>query len=317
MKTTELQTEQQVLKVKEEFAQRLKKKLQLYEVFAPLFVKTSTGLNDDLNGVERPISFKLKHSDEDYSIVHSLAKWKRHRLTQLEVPQDYGIITEMNAIRADEDLSHIHSAFVDQWDWELRISKEDRTLDKLKSVVQKVYEAIYETQQKINDEFGFSYTKLPQKIHFVHTEDLQTKYPQLSPKERETAICKELKAVFLIGIGADLPDGKPHDGRAPDYDDWSTQTTAGHRGLNGDILVWCDALGHALELSSMGIRVDAAALATQCEKRAVPHKLTLPFQKSILNEELVYSLGGGIGRSRIAMFMLQKKTISEVQFLSY
>lgn len=317
MKQTELQTEQLAFEVKDRFAKKLKEKLQLYEVFAPLFVKTATGLNDDLNGVERPISFKLKHTDEDYSIVHSLAKWKRQRITQLGIPEEYGIVTQMNAIRADEDLSHIHSAFVDQWDWELRISKEDRTLEKLKSVVKKVYESIREVEQEAYAELTLGTPQLPEKIHFVHTEDLEEKYPELSPKERENAICKEHKAVFLIGIGSDLPSGKPHDGRAPDYDDWSTPTSDKHNGLNGDILVWSETLGHALELSSMGIRVDADALVRQCEKRGVSHKLALPFQQSILNEQIVYSIGGGIGRSRIAMFLLQKKNISEVQFLAY
>lgn len=317
MKQTELQAEQQILAIKEVFGQKLKEKLQLYEVFAPLFVKTATGLNDDLNGTERPISFKLKHTDEDYSIVHSLAKWKRKRLTQLDVPEEYGIVTEMNAIRADEDLSHIHSAFVDQWDWELRISKEQRCLVTLKTTVEKIYACICDTAKDMGTQFQIETPQLPEKIHFAHTEDLLRDYPELNAKERENEICKKHKAVFLIGIGGDLVDGEPHDGRAPDYDDWSTPTSSEHKGLNGDILVWSEALGQALELSSMGIRVDAQALISQCKKREVPYKLTLPFQQSIVDEELVYSIGGGIGRSRLAMFILQKKSISEVQFLSY
>lgn len=314
---TELQTEQQVLAIKERFSKKLKEKLQLYEVFAPLFVKTNTGLNDDLNGLERPISFKLKHTDEDYSIVHSLAKWKRFRLTQLKVPERYGILTQMSAIRADESLSHIHSAFVDQWDWELRISKSERTLAQLKTTVEKIYACMYQTEQEMYEELQLDTPQLPPNIHFIHAQDLLAAYPHLSPKERENAICKQHKAVFLIGIGAELQNGEPHDGRAPDYDDWSTPTTGLHKGLNGDILVWSEALGHALELSSMGIRVDAEALLWQCQTCKTSHRLSLPFQQSILDEKLVYSIGGGIGQSRMAMFLLQKKNISEVQFLSY
>lgn len=299
--------------IKERFSHDLAEALQLFHVAAPLFVRTGTGINDDLNGIEKPVSFVMKHDGGVAEIVHSLAKWKRMALARYGCKRGEGIYTDMRAIRADEECDDIHSLYVDQWDWEQVIEVEDRTLDYLRDCVERIYHAMKITEHYICTLYPELEPRLSRAISFVHSQDLADRYPTLSPKEREHEICKEKGAVFLIGIGADLADGIPHDGRAPDYDDWSTQTSIGHYGLNGDILVWDDVRKKALELSSMGIRVDKQALKRQLELREVSQKSSLPFHKMLLNDELPLSIGGGIGQSRLCMFLLHKAHIKEVQ----
>ena len=308
-----LKTEKQIRFIKEHFLSALSAGLKLHHVFAPLYVKSNSGLNDDLNGSENPITFRLKESAENYSIVHSLAKWKRKRLKELHVPVQEGIITNMIAIRPDETLSDMHSAFVDQWDWELHIDPASRNLGFLRQTVNTIYEQIRQTELMVSAEYPEIEPVLPEKITFIHSEDLIERYPGSTPKEREDRVAQEYGAVFIIGIGSRLANGEPHDGRAPDYDDWTTATAGKYKGLNGDIIVWHPTLKRAFELSSMGIRVDRDALLHQLELTGTIGRSNLPFHKSLLAGELVQSVGGGIGQSRLCMFMLRKKSISEVQ----
>jgi aspartate--ammonia ligase len=252
-------------------------------------------------------------SDKKAVVVNSLAKWKRVRLKELEVKESKGIVTDMRALRPDEDYSAIHSIYVDQWDWEKRISEKSRTLNFLKKEVNKIYSALVKTERKVIDRYQIDSELLPEKIHFIHTEQLLQDFPHLSPKEREKEIVRKHKAVFLIGIGHELSNGEPHDGRAPDYDDWSTKNEDGFLGLNGDILLWHPILKDSFEISSMGIRVDKHSLLYQLNKKELMHKKELFFHKSLLKETLPFSIGGGIGQSRICMFLLRKQHIGEVQ----
>ncbi|TXK71032.1 aspartate--ammonia ligase [Mesonia sp. HuA40] len=313
MKTDILKTETQLHFLKKTFKKQLEKKLKLTPVSAPLAVIENTGINDDLNGIERCVQFPIKAlNDEKAVVVNSLAKWKRHRLKELDFKPNTGIITDMRAIRPDEDYSPIHSIYVDQWDWEKVIEKEDRNLKTLKKTVKKIYKALLKAEKKVEDRFKIK-TKLPQEITFIHTEDLLQRYPHLPAKQREDKVAKEYGAVFLIGIGGSLSNGETHDGRAADYDDWSTPTCAKYNGLNGDILVWNPVLQQAFELSSMGIRVDSKTLLQQLEKRDQLYKKDYYFHQLLLNDLLMPSMGGGIGQSRVAMFLLNKKHIGEVQ----
>jgi len=308
------QTELAIRQIKEFFQTNLAFELNLMRVTAPLFVLSGTGINDDLNGIERPVVFPVKSLDDSYAeIVQSLAKWKRLQLADFSFQPGEGIYTDMNAIRPDEQLDNIHSIYVDQWDWERVIRKEDRTVEFLKSVVRKIYAVILRTERYVAYLYPQIKPVLPDEITFIHSEDLQQRFPGVPPKEREQIICQELGAVFIVGIGADLPDGLPHDGRAPDYDDWSTPTSTGYRGLNGDILVNYALCGCAYELSSMGIRVDPPALLRQLELRGMPERKNMLFHKRLLNGELPLSIGGGIGQSRLCMFYLRKAHIGEIQ----
>ena len=291
--------------VKDFFQKALAEQLYLLRVSAPLFVTPESGLNDNLNGVERPVTFGIREQNErPAEIVHSLAKWKRYALKQYGFHIGEGLYTDMSAIRRDEDTDNIHSIYVDQWDWEKILLKEDRNVDYLKDTVRKVYKALKKTEKYMAIQYDYIEEILPKDIFFITTQELADLYPDKSPKEREDLIAQEKGAVFLMEIGDKLADGKPHDGRAPDYDDWH---------LNGDILVWYPVLGHALELSSMGIRVDEDSLARQLKAVGCEERAELPFQKAILEKKLPYTVGGGIGQSRICMFYLRKAHIGEVQ----
>jgi aspartate--ammonia ligase len=307
-------TEQAIRHIKEFFQINLAIELNLIRVTAPLFVKSLTGINDDLNSIEKPISFTVKDLDNmSVEIVQSLAKWKRLMLANYQFKLGDGLYTDMNAIRPDEKLDNLHSLYVDQWDWEKVISTEDRNLKYLQEVVKKIYEVIKRTEKYISYLYPEINPVLPEEITFIHAEDLADAYPNLTPKQREDIICKEKKAVFLIGIGADLKNGDPHDGRAPDYDDWYTPTGNGKRGLNGDILVYYPVLDYAFELSSMGIRVNAETLLQQLAIRNALDRRELYFHKRLLENSLPQSIGGGIGQSRLCMFFLRKAHIGEVQ----
>lgn len=307
-------TEKAIKSVKDMFQDNLSAQLALLRVTAPMVVLSGTGLNDELSGSERPVSFPIKDMDERRAeVVHSLAKWKRFKLHEMGVRPGRGIYTDMNALRPDEELDNIHSIYVDQWDWEKVIRKEDRTLAFLKQTVRRIYEAIKVTENKLFVEFPQMEQQLPEEIHFVHSEELVRMYPDLSPKERETEIVRKYGAVFLIGIGGELSDGKPHDTRAADYDDWSSLNEDGFHGLNGDILVWNSVLQSPFELSSMGIRVDEEALIRQLEIKGENHKKNLMFHRMLLAGELPYTIGGGIGQSRLCMFLLRKAHIGEIQ----
>ncbi len=311
---TETETESAIAALKSHFALSLSNRLHLTKVEAPLLVERGTGINDDLNGIENPVSVKVKQMPNvSVEIVHSLAKWKRAKLARLKTPIGEGLITDMKALRPDEDFSEVHSIFVDQWDWEKVISESDRKLDHLKKTVSEIYEAMLGTEKYITSQFPALKTILPKEITFIHSEELQQQYPHLSSKEREQEICRSKGAVFIIGIGADLADGKKHDGRAPDYDDWSTETSKGIRGLNGDILVWNKVLGKAFEISSMGIRVNSHALYMQLFLCSAEDRLEFEWHRQLINGELPQTIGGGIGQSRLAMLLLQKKHIGEVQ----
>ena len=313
MDRKQLKTEQQIAFVKEHFAKTLSKELNLIPISSPLIVFDGTGINDDLNGIERPVRFPIKSmSDKTAVVVHSLAKWKRIRLKQFQINEEEGILTHMSALRPDEDYSKIHSIFVDQWDWEIRINKINRTLDYLKDKVKSIYKSILKTEQDIFEEYPEIKPILPQQITFIHTEELLKLYPDLTPKEREHKITEKYGAIFLIGVGGKLSSGEIHDGRAADYDDWSTETELG-KGLNGDILVWNPILQESFELSSMGIRVDKMALTRQLAERNEENKLQLAYHQMIMNDEIPLSIGGGIGQSRLCMFLLRKKHIGEVQ----
>lgn len=307
-------TEQAIKYVKDTFEKELSRVLRLHRVTAPLFVLSGTGLNDDLNGVERAVNFPIKHMDERRAeIVHSLAKWKRTKLAGYNVPPGFGIYTDMNAIRADEELDNLHSLYVDQWDWEITIRPEDRNLAYLKKTVEKIYSVMKETELFIYRLYPHITPILPEEIVFVHSEDLLKMYPGLTAKERENEITRKYGAVFLIGIGGDLEHGQPHDGRAPDYDDWVTPTENNKRGLNGDILLWNSLLECSFEISSMGIRVNKETLEEQLKLRNKEDRKNLMFHKSLINGELPLSMGGGIGQSRLCMLFLRKAHIGEVQ----
>lgn len=299
------QTQGAIKHVKDHFERQLAKQLNLTRVSAPLFVRPESGLNDNLNGVERPVKFGIKEQNEaEVEIVHSLAKWKRFALKQYGFSYGEGLYTDMNAIRRDETTDNIHSVFVDQWDWEKIILKDERNEETLKSVVRSVYQALKETEHYMADKYEYIEEILPDTISFVTTQELENMYPEDTPKERERKIAKQKGAVFIMQIGGTLASGQRHDGRAPDYDDWN---------LNGDIIVYYPILDIGLELSSMGIRVDEETLMRQLELAGCPERAGFPFQKALLNRELPYTVGGGIGQSRICMFFLRKAHIGEVQ----
>ncbi|MBQ3207205.1 MAG: aspartate--ammonia ligase [Bacteroidales bacterium] len=307
-------TEKAIKDVKDMFQDNLSAQLALLRVTAPMVVLSGTGLNDDLNGVERPVSFPIRDMGEQKAeVVHSLAKWKRIKLAQMNVQPGRGIYTDMNALRPDEELDNIHSIYVDQWDWEKVISCDQRNLDYLKKTVRRIYEAIKVTENKLYVEFPQIEPMLPEDVYFIHSEQLLQMYPDMSPKERENAVVKEHKAVFIIGIGGALSDGLPHDGRAADYDDWTTRNDDGYYGLNGDLLFWNPVLESAFEISSMGIRVDEEALKRQLELRGEVHKSDLLYHKMLLEGRLPYTIGGGLGQSRLCMFLLRKAHIGEIQ----
>lgn len=307
-------TEVAIKMIKDDFQQRLSANLNLRRVTAPLFVLAGTGLNDDLNGVERPVSFEVKAvGGRRAEVVHSLAKWKRMKLGAYGIAPGFGLYTDMNAIRADEDLDNLHSLYVDQWDWEMTINESDRNLDFLRATVEKIYASLRATEATVYSRFPHITPRLPEKITFLHADDLLRLYPGLSAKEREDEAARRYGAVFLIGIGAPIDGGEPHDGRAPDYDDWITPTEGGHFGLNGDIILWDSVLGRSFEISSMGIRVSPESLRRQLSLRGCEERASLPFHASLLRGELPFSIGGGIGQSRLCMFMLQKAHIGEVQ----
>lgn len=307
-------TEKAIKSVKDMFQDNLSAQLTLLRVTAPMTVPSGSGLNDDLNGTERPVSFPVKDmGDARAEVVHSLAKWKRLKLAQMGVCPGRGIYTDMNALRPDEQLDNIHSIYVDQWDWEKAIRPEERSLEFLKKTVRRIYEAIKVTENKLFVEFPQLMPALPEEIHFIHSEQLLQAYPGLGPKQREAEIVRKYGAVFIIGIGGDLSDGAPHDGRAADYDDWSSPNSDGYSGLNGDILVWNPVLQAPFELSSMGIRVDRDALLRQLSLRGEQHKASLPFHSMLLEGKLPLTIGGGIGQSRLCMFLLRKAHIGEIQ----
>ena len=308
------QTEKAIKAVKDMFQVNLSAQLALLRVTAPMVVLSGTGINDDLNGVERPVHFPIKSlAEQQAEVVHSLAKWKRLKLAELGVEPGRGIYTDMNALRPDEELDNLHSIYVDQWDWEKVIREEDRNLDFLKKTVRRIYEAVKVTENKLYVEFPQIVPELPDDIFFIHAEELRRLYPDFTPKERENAIVKEHKAVFIIGIGGKLGDGSIHDGRAADYDDWSTPNSDGFEGLNGDILLWNNVLQSAFEISSMGIRVDAASMRRQLAERGQEWKADLYFHRRLLAGELPFTIGGGIGQSRLCMFLLRKAHIGEIQ----
>jgi aspartate--ammonia ligase len=308
------ETEKAIKFVKDLFQRNLAEALNLSRVSAPISVLNDTGLNDHLNGIEKPVSFEIKDMKRTAEVVQSLAKWKRAALANYEFKAGEGLYTDMNAIRPDEDLGSFHSLYVDQWDWERIVNREDRNLDFLHGIVNQIYSVIKQTEKEVCANFpALPNEYLPEEIYFIHTEDLEELYPNLSPKERESTICKEKGAVFLIGIGSNLKSGQPHDGRASDYDDWSTETVDGKKGLNGDILVWNDLLDCALEISSMGIRVDKEALERQVVIRNEPNKIKLAYHQRLINGELPLTIGGGIGQSRLCMLLLRKAHVGEVQ----
>ena len=308
------QTELGIKKVKDFFQTTLSSELRLRRVTAPLFVLRGLGMNDDLSGVERPVSFPIKDmGDAVAEVVHSLAKWKRVTLADYEIAPGYGIITDMNAIRADEEMDNLHSLYVDQWDWERVIQPEHRTVEYLKKIVTRIYSAILRTEFYICETYPQLQPFLPEEIHFIHAEELLQRYPNMTGKERETAICKEYGAVFIIGIGGKLSNGEEHDMRAPDYDDYSTVAENGLAGLNGDLLIWYPVLNRAIELSSMGIRVDKEALLHQLKISGKEDRKELYFHKRLLEGSLPLSIGGGIGQSRLCMILLNKAHIGETQ----
>lgn len=307
-------TEKAIKSVKDMFQDNLSAQLALLRVTAPMVVLSGTGLNDDLNGVESPVSFPVKDMEgRQAEVVHSLAKWKRMKLAQMDMPQGRGIYTDMNALRPEEELDNIHSIYVDQWDWEKVIGREQRSLDYLKKTVRRIYEAIKVTENKLYVEFPQIEPMLPEDIFFIHSEQLLQMYPGMNAKERENAVAEEYKAVFVIGIGGVLSNGQPHDGRAADYDDWSSVNDDGFNGLNGDLLLWNPVLKSAFEVSSMGIRVDAEGLKRQLEMRGETDKADLLYHRMLLEDRLPLTVGGGIGQSRLCMFLLRKAHIGEIQ----
>lgn len=299
-----LDTQRAIVDCKDMFIANLAKALNLSRVSAPLFVLKDSGLNDNLNGVERPVSFDIKESGKIAEVVHSLAKWKRFALKKYGFEMGTGLYADMNAIRRDEIVDNIHSIYVDQWDWEKVISAEDRTIDYLKDTVSKIYSVIRTTAHSVCEKYGLEAPKLPENISFVTTQELEDEYPDLTSSQRESMVAKKYGAVFIMQIGGKLKSGKKHDGRAPDYDDWN---------LNGDIFVNSEVLGRGLELSSMGIRVNKESLLSQLEKENAMDRLSLPFHKALVEDKLPLSIGGGIGQSRLCMFILGKQHIGEVQ----
>jgi aspartate--ammonia ligase len=307
-------TERAIQKIKDAFQTALAYELDLVRVTAPLFVRSGTGINDDLNGIERPVRFAIGGMDDTQAeIVQSLAKWKRLALADLEFSTWEGLYTDMNALRPDDKMDNLHSLYVDQWDWERVIPAEARSINTLVDTVRVIYDVIRRTERYICYEYPDLTPELPDAITVIHAEDLRRQYPDLDPKERELRACREHGAVFVLGIGGALGDGSVHDGRAPDYDDWSSEPEPGRCGLNGDILVYNRVLDVPFELSSMGIRVDAAALRHQLAIRGVEERSTLMFHHRLLAGELPQSIGGGIGQSRLAMFYLRKAHIGEIQ----
>lgn len=308
------QTEQAIKKIKDFFLQSLSTELRLRRVTAPLFVLRGLGMNDDLNGVERAVNFPIKDMDEARAeVVHSLAKWKRNTLAEYKIANGFGIVTDMNAIRADEELDNVHSLYVDQWDWERVMDKEHRNIKFLKKIVRQIYSAILRTEFFICETYPTIQAFLPEDIFFIHSEQLRQMYPDMTPKEREDAICQKHGAVFIMGIGGKLGDGKEHDLRAPDYDDWTTENEEGFCGLNGDLLVWYPVLNRAMEISSMGIRVNEEALLHQLKLTGKEDRINLYFHKRLLEGTLPLSIGGGIGQSRLCMILLHKAHIGETQ----
>jgi aspartate--ammonia ligase len=308
------QTEQGIKKIKDFFQENLATELRLRRVTAPLFVLKGLGINDDLNGVERAVTFPIKDLGEaEAEVVHSLAKWKRLTLAEYQIEPGYGIYTDMNAIRADEELGNLHSLYVDQWDWCRVIKRENRNIAFLKDIVRRIYSAIRRTEYLVCETYGQIKPFLPRDIYFIHSEELLQRYPDKTPKEREDAICKEYGAVFIMGIGGKLSDGKEHDLRAPDYDDWSTPNEDGFKGLNGDILIWYPTLDRAVELSSMGIRVDKESLLRQLKITGKEEREKLYFHQRLLNDTLPLTIGGGIGQSRLCMVLLHKAHVGEIQ----
>lgn len=308
------QTELAIKKIKDFFLNSLSTELRLRRVTAPLFVLRGLGINDDLNGVERPVSFPIKDMNEAVAeVVHSLAKWKRVTLAEYQIEAGFGIVTDMNAIRSDEEMDNIHSLYVDQWDWERVIKEGDRNIAFLRKIVNKIYSAILRTEFYICETYPQLKPFLPEDVHFIHSEELLQMYPDKTAKEREDMICQKYGAVFIMGIGNKLSDGKEHDLRAPDYDDWSTPNEEGHIGLNGDLLVWYPILGRSIELSSMGIRVDKEALLRQLALQGKESRKELYFHRRLLEGSLPLSIGGGIGQSRLCMTLLHKAHIGETQ----
>lgn len=314
MKKSFIHQQEEISFVKNTFTQYLKDKLDIVEVQGPILSRVGDGMQDNLSGVENAVTVNVKLiPDATYEVVHSLAKWKRHTLARFGFNEGEGLFVHMKALRPDEDsLDPIHSVYVDQWDWEKVIPDGRRNLAYLKETVEQIYKAIRLTELAVEARYDIE-SVLPKKITFIHTEDLVKNFPDLTPKERENVVAKEYGAVFLIGIGGELADGKPHDGRAPDYDDWTSPSEAGYKGLNGDILVWNEALGSAFELSSMGIRVDEEALKRQVAITGDEDRLEFDWHRALLNGLFPLSIGGGIGQSRLAMFLLRKKHIGEVQ----
>lgn len=308
------QTERGIKQIKDFFQLNLSSELKLRRVTAPLFVLKGMGINDDLSGKERAVSFPIKDlGDAQAEVVHSLAKWKRLTLADYKIEPGYGIYTDMNAIRSDEELGNLHSLYVDQWDWERVINPENRTVDFLKEIVNRIYAAMIRTEYMVYETYAQIKPCLPEKIHFIHAEELRQQYPNLDAKDREHAITKKYGAVFVIGIGCKLGDGKEHDLRAPDYDDYSTSGLNGLPGLNGDLLLWDHVLERSIELSSMGIRVDKEALLRQLKESGNENRKELYFHKRLLNDTLPLSIGGGIGQSRLCMYYLRKAHIGEIQ----
>ncbi len=298
------ETELAIKIVKDTFERELAQNLRLQRVSAPLFVRPETGLNDDLNGVERPVQFDIADLGADVQIVHSLAKWKRLALQRYGFAPDTGLYTDMNAIRRDEELDNLHSVYVDQWDWEMVITDAERTLDTLKATVRKILFALRCTQDTLHQKFSFLRKVIPEDIYFITSQELEDRFPLLTPKQREDAIAKQYGAVCIMQIGGKLKSGQKHDGRAPDYDDWQ---------LNGDILIWYPVLDRAIEISSMGIRVNAESLTRQLKEACCEDRCSLPFHKMLLDGRLPLTMGGGIGQSRICMLLLEKAHIGEVQ----
>jgi len=308
------QTEQGIKQIKDFFQINLSSELRLRRVTAPLFVLQGTGINDDLNGVERAVTFPIKDMNgAKAEVVHSLAKWKRLTLAEYKIEPGYGIYTDMNAIRADEELGNLHSLYVDQWDWERVITAENRNIEYLKKTVCRIYAAMLRTEYMVYEMYPKIKPCLPSTIHFIHAEELRELYPNMTPKDREDAITKKFGAVFIIGIGCKLGDGEKHDGRAPDYDDYTTPGLNDLPGLNGDLLLWNHVLNRSMELSSMGIRVDKTSLLRQLKEEGQEERLKLYFHKRLVEGTLPLSIGGGIGQSRLCMYYLRKAHVGEIQ----
>jgi aspartate--ammonia ligase len=308
------QTERAIKFVKDTFERELSGELRLSRITSPLFVERNSGINDDLNGVERPVRFEVGNmQNKQMEIVQSLAKWKRMELANLHFTPGTGIYTDMNAIRPDDEIDAIHSIYVDQWDWERVMENDERNLTFLTHIVKKIYQAIKRTEFLVSENYPSCTPTLPRDITFIHSEDALRRYPDLTPEEREKRLAKEYGAIFIIGIGNVLADGQPHGGRAPDYDDWSTPSGDGYVGLNGDIIVWDTVRGKSLELSSMGIRVDKESMLRQLDIKKCPERKELFWHKQLLAGKFPQTIGGGIGQSRVCMLMLHKAHIGEVQ----